>query len=39
METQCLLGGTSLTIAFKQTGNQRMGGEVSTGIFQHFFHY
>ncbi len=33
LETRCLLGGTSLTIALKKVGNQRLVGDVSTGIF------
>ncbi len=32
-ETQCLLGGTSLKLAFRQTGAQRLAGDVSTGNF------
>jgi hypothetical protein len=32
-ETQRLLGGTSLKLAFRQTGAQRLGGDVSTGNF------
>jgi hypothetical protein len=32
-ETQQLLGGTSLKIAFCQTGAQRMAGDISTGTF------
>jgi hypothetical protein len=30
-ETQRLLGGTSLKLAFRQTGTQRLAGDVSTG--------
>jgi hypothetical protein len=33
-ETQCLLGGTSLKLAFRQTGAQRLAGDVSTGNFR-----
>jgi hypothetical protein len=32
-ETQWLLGGTSLKLAFRQTGAQRLAGDVSTGTF------
>jgi hypothetical protein len=32
-ETQRLLGGTSLKLAFRQTGAQRLAGDVSTGTF------
>jgi hypothetical protein len=32
-ETQRLLGGTSLKLAFCQTGTQRLAGDVSTGVF------
>jgi hypothetical protein len=32
-ETQCLLGGTSFKLAFRQTGAQRLAGDVSTGNF------
>jgi hypothetical protein len=32
-ETQRLLGGTSLKLAFSQTGIQRLAGDVSTGNF------
>jgi hypothetical protein len=32
-ETQRLLGGTSLKLAFRQTGAQRLAGDVSTGNF------
>jgi hypothetical protein len=32
-ETQRLLGGTSLKLAFRQTGAQRLAGNISTGIF------
>ncbi len=32
-ETQCLLGDTSLKLAFRQTGAQRLAGDVSTGNF------
>ncbi len=32
-ETQRLLGGTSLELAFRQTGAQRLAGDVSTGNF------
>jgi hypothetical protein len=32
-ETQCLLGGTSLKLAFRQTGAQCLAGDVSTGNF------
>jgi hypothetical protein len=32
-ETQRLLGGTSLKLAFSQTGAQRLAGDVSTGNF------
>ncbi len=34
LEMQCLLGGTSLKLAFRQTGNQRLAGDVSTDNFQ-----
>jgi hypothetical protein len=30
-ETQCLLGSTSLKLAFRQTGAQHLAGDVSTG--------
>ncbi len=33
LETQRLLGGTSLKLAFHQTGPQRLAGDVSTGNF------
>jgi hypothetical protein len=33
-ETQHLLGGTSLKLAFRQTGAQRLAGDVSTGNFR-----
>jgi hypothetical protein len=33
-ETQQLLGGTSLKLAFCQTGAQRLAGDVSTGTFR-----
>ncbi len=33
-ETQRLLGGTSLKLVFRQTGAQRLAGDVSTGIFR-----
>jgi hypothetical protein len=33
-ETQRLLGGTSLKLAFRQTGAQRLAGDVSTGNFR-----
>ncbi len=33
-ETQRLLGGTSLKLAFRQTGAQRLTGDVSTGNFR-----
>jgi hypothetical protein len=33
-ETECLLAGSSLTIAFRQAGAQRLVGTVSTGVFQ-----
>jgi hypothetical protein len=33
-ETQQLLGGTSLKLAFRQTGTQRLAGDVSTGTFR-----
>jgi hypothetical protein len=33
LETQCLLGGTSLQLAFRQTGAQGLAGDVSTGNF------
>jgi hypothetical protein len=32
-ETQCLLSGTSLKLAFRQTGAQHLAGDVSTGNF------
>jgi hypothetical protein len=32
-ETQRLLGGTSLILAFRQTGAQHLAGDVSTGNF------
>ncbi len=32
-ETQRLLGGTSLKLAFRQTGAQRLAGDISTGTF------
>jgi hypothetical protein len=34
METQCLLSGTSLTIAFQQARKHQQVGNVSTGVFQ-----
>jgi hypothetical protein len=34
LETQRLLGGTSLKLAFRQTGAQRLAGDVSTGNFR-----
>jgi ubiquitin C-terminal hydrolase len=42
-EMQCLLGGSSLSIAFQQAGTHRLGGDFSfggTGKIQerHFFH-
>jgi hypothetical protein len=33
-EVQRLLGGTSLKLAFRQTGAQRMAGDISTGSFR-----
>ncbi len=33
-ETQHLLGGTSLKLAFRQTGAQRLAGDISTGNFR-----
>jgi hypothetical protein len=33
-ETQRLLGGTSLKLAFCQTGTQRLAGDISTGTFR-----
>ncbi len=33
-ETQRLLGGTSLKLAFRQTGAQRLAGDISTGNFR-----
>jgi hypothetical protein len=33
-ETQRLLGGSSLQLAFRQAGTQRLAGDVSTGIFR-----
>jgi hypothetical protein len=33
LETQWLLGGTSLKLAFRQTGAQLLAGDVSTGTF------
>jgi hypothetical protein len=33
LETQRLLGSTSLKLAFRQTGAQRLAGDVSTGNF------
>jgi hypothetical protein len=33
-ETQRLLGGTSLKLAFRQTGAQRLSGDISTGTFR-----
>jgi hypothetical protein len=33
-ETQCLLGGTSLKLGFRQTGAQRLAGDISTGNFR-----
>jgi hypothetical protein len=33
-ETQRLLGGTSLKLAFRQTGAQRLAGDISTGTFR-----
>ncbi len=33
-ETQRLLGNTSLKLAFRQTGAQRLAGDVSTGNFR-----
>jgi hypothetical protein len=32
-ETQCLLGGSSLKLAFHQTGAQCLAGDISTGVF------
>jgi hypothetical protein len=32
-EMQCLLGGSSLQLAFRQAGTQHLAGDVSTGIF------
>jgi hypothetical protein len=32
-ETQRLLGGSSLKLAFRQIGAQRLGGDVATGVF------
>jgi hypothetical protein len=32
-EAQRLLGGTSIKLAFRQTGTQRLAGDVSTGVF------
>ncbi len=34
LEMQRLLGGTSLKLAFRQTGAQRLAGDVSTGNFR-----
>jgi hypothetical protein len=34
LETQQLLGGTSLKLAFRQTGAQRLAGDISTGTFR-----
>jgi hypothetical protein len=34
-ETQRLLGGTTLKLTFRQTGPQRLAGDVSTGTFHH----
>ncbi len=34
LETQRLLGGTSLKLAFRQTGAQRLAGNISTGNFR-----
>jgi hypothetical protein len=33
-ETQRLLGGTSLKLAFRQAGAHRLAGDVSTGVFR-----
>jgi hypothetical protein len=33
-ETQRLLGGTSLKLAFRQTSAQRLAGDISTGVFR-----
>jgi hypothetical protein len=33
-EMQRLLGGTSLKLAFRQTGTQRLAGDISTGTFR-----
>jgi hypothetical protein len=33
-ETQSLLGGTSLKLAFRQAGAHRLAGDVSTGVFR-----
>ncbi len=33
-ETQRLLGGTSIKLAFRQTGAQRLAGDISTGTFR-----
>jgi hypothetical protein len=33
-ETQRLLGGTSLKLAFRQKGTQRLAGDISTGTFR-----
>ncbi len=33
-EMQRLLGGTSLKLAFRQTGAQRLAGDISTGTFR-----
>jgi hypothetical protein len=32
-ETHCLLGGTSLKLAFRQAGAHRLAGNISTGVF------
>ncbi len=37
LETQRLLGGTSLKLAFRQTGAQHLAGDVSTGTFRPIF--
>ncbi len=34
LETQRLLGGTSLKLAFRQTGAQCLAGNISTGTFR-----
>jgi hypothetical protein len=36
-ETQRLLGGSSIKLAFRQIGAQRLDGDVSTGVFRPIF--